>query len=738
MSAERPMQAARRALAEMQAKASAPPPPPRNLHAPRGKVPRGIMGLVKKTGGVLHAQRAGTWEAEQRRDVRGWLMGSPAWALSMAFHLLAAVVLMNVVYFARRGSISQIFRVTLSAAAPGGLQQGDQDNGINGKDNEDAPPAGPIDPDAPPGNVNVPAEPVAAPLPLSVDVGPSGGGEGPGGIYTGRGGEGRGDMLRRFGGDGVSEQAVADGLAWLAAHQDADGSWDPAGYSRHCPKNDVCADGRPDGYFGYFDGYRSAITGCVLLAFLGAGYTHQDRQMHPDPGAGPSSNPFAGTVDRALQYLTRRQRTDGGLVSGEREMERALYSHGMAAFALVEAYSLTKDPRLKPHAQLAVAFSVAYQQDTGGWDYGILKTGRSDTSITSWHVMIMRSARAAGLVVPKRAWERVRGFMEAVLDPRKGTIGYEIEPPNMQVGPGCNAMVASGWLSRMYLGMPDDHQLQGKFAETLLKSPPRFDNQWGRCNHWSMLRDGPGHTHWSLYYTYYATLALFHHGGDAWEKWNTLMRECTLKTQKKDRHAKGSWDPVTSDAAWGGRTYATAMNVINLEVYYRYLPCYQVGAEFGLSPLASKQEWDETAKTIAKGTFHVRPGAKSTDPAAPAAERTKEALLEDLKSADMMTRRNAAKELAARHDAATIPAMIAAALGEKTSLKPVLVEYLGEFGEDERILDFLIEQLASTVPRIKSAASDALAKATGTDIGPYPTEWREWRRKRALEQKGKK
>ena len=81
----------------------------------------------------------------------------------------------------------------------------------------------------------------------------------------------------------------------------------------------------------------------------------------------------------------------------------------------------------------------------------------------------------------------------------------------------------------------------------------------------------------SYYYCYTATLALFNVGGKTWEAWNTLLQQKVLPLQDRDPHSSGSWAPEPN---WvgrsGGRIYSTAINVLTLEVYYRYRPVFAV------------------------------------------------------------------------------------------------------------------------------------------------------------------
>ena len=82
----------------------------------------------------------------------------------------------------------------------------------------------------------------------------------------------RADALKRFGGDRETERAVADGLAWLAAHQRKDGVWDRRAFDKLCPANDRCTQTAVEQRDRGGDVGLSAL---AALAFLGAGHTHQ-------------------------------------------------------------------------------------------------------------------------------------------------------------------------------------------------------------------------------------------------------------------------------------------------------------------------------------------------------------------------------------------------------------------------------------------------------------------------------
>src|SRR5690606_20895936 len=82
------------------------------------------------------------------------------------------------------------------------------------------------------------------------------------------------------------------------------------------------------------------------------------------------------------------------------------------------------------------------------------------------------------------------------------------------------------------------------------------------------------------YYNYYATQVVFQYtGGEGplWDRWNKKMRDTLVGSRDVKGHARGSWAPQGGDhgRAKGGRLYATALNCMTLEVYYRVLPIYQ-------------------------------------------------------------------------------------------------------------------------------------------------------------------
>ncbi|MFH1266905.1 MAG: hypothetical protein ABIK89_14345, partial [Planctomycetota bacterium] len=79
----------------------------------------------------------------------------------------------------------------------------------------------------------------------------------------------------------------------------------------------------------------------------------------------------------------------------------------------------------------------------------------------------------------------------------------------------------------------------------------------------------------NMYYNYYATQVMRHWGGPEWEKWNPKMRDYLVATQSNQGTESGSWYFAGGHGETGGRLYNTAVALMTLEVYYRYMPLYR-------------------------------------------------------------------------------------------------------------------------------------------------------------------
>jgi len=393
-----------------------------------------------------------------------------------------------------------------------------------------------------------------------------------------------------YGASPESENAVDLALEWLAKHQRRDGSWcfNHRTGSHDC---EACPCGNPGSHPQALNG----ATALVLLAYLGAGYTHLDGQYQEQIAGG-------------LRYLIEAQKSDGSLM----DMQGRMYSHGLATFALCEALAMTRYDYYKPApltkvpdttkidtdqlatadtpvvdvddpfsvaaarlealatapadasspveldelnraAQLGILFIENAQHVRGGWRYTPGEPG--DTSVVGWQMMALKSACLAGLDVNPRTLKKAVGFLDYVSDDRIGSCyGYTNgnRQRNVDIRRSINATTPIGLLCRMYTGW--DHGERGLKVGTA-----RLE----KC-----AQRGKG-----MYFYYYATQVMHHYDGPAWQSWNVWMRDYLVKTQNQKGAETGSWF-FTGPHDNAGRLYCTAMATMTLEVYYRYSPIY--------------------------------------------------------------------------------------------------------------------------------------------------------------------
>jgi hypothetical protein len=349
-------------------------------------------------------------------------------------------------------------------------------------------------------------------------------------------GKGKGQLLRAGGGNEASELAVAKALKWLAEHQMPNGGWNFNHTLAPSCKGQCRNPGTETEAW-------NAATGLALLPFLGAGQTHKEGK-------------YKQTVARGLMFLvSRMQRSPqgGSLYEGGRGR---MYSHGICAIALCEAYAMTKDRYLYEPAQAAVNF-IVYAQDPvgGGWRYEPRQKG--DTSVVGWQIMALKSAHLAYLQIPPITIKKASQFLDHVQSNSGANYGY--------TDPGAGpATTAIGLLCRMMLGWKKETPALERGVQWLSNQGPNINPGGGTAN---------------MYYNYYATQVLRHWEGELWDKWNVKMRDSLIQTQAKQGHEDGSWfftGEHGTDVA--GRLYCTAMATMILEVYYRHMPIYRTQA----------------------------------------------------------------------------------------------------------------------------------------------------------------
>ena len=300
-------------------------------------------------------------------------------------------------------------------------------------------------------------------------------------------------------------RSVDRGLARLATLQQPDGSFGSERYGRHV-----------------------GITSLACLAFMADGHL-------PDRG------PYGEVVRRGLDFVLDHA-TESGLIAADTS-HGPMYGHGFATLFLGEIYGMTGDPRCREALLKAVRLIVNTQNHEGGWRYHPVPVD-ADISVTICQVMALRSARNAGLSVPKTTIDRAVVYVRQCQNPADGGFRYKLS-----AGGSAFPRSAAGVATLFYAGIYEDQAIDRGLA---------YVRRNGMQNRYR----GGGHYFYGIYY---AAQAMFLAGGDHWADWFPATREDLLANQNAD----GTWDSNH------GASYATAMSLLVLQVPNRLLPIFQ-------------------------------------------------------------------------------------------------------------------------------------------------------------------
>lgn len=369
------------------------------------------------------------------------------------------------------------------------------------------------------------------------------------GLYDKRTQANREQWIVNYGGSAISEGAVTDGLEWLARHQAPEGFWSSEclgnGEHSQCQRRDPCT--------GEGDRYEMALTGLALLAFQAGGhYYFNDAE-------------YSEVVRKGLDWMVANQGSKGGLIGTHDKggysvyHKHYMYEHGIASFALNEACAIARalnepdEVRYRDAAQRAVDFIEDNQHSDGGWRYTPDLLEESDTSVTGWQVLALKAALEAGLDVDEYCVQNARTYFHSRETGENGRTGYN----NRNVM--TDATTGLGMLARQFLFDEADSALIPEAAAYLADMAQA---KWGQQ------RDIEENADYYLWYN--CTLAMFHAGGEPWQRWNSIIRDTVISLQRHSGCERGSWDPSSKWGNKGGRIYTTALAVLTLEVYYRY------------------------------------------------------------------------------------------------------------------------------------------------------------------------
>ncbi len=311
------------------------------------------------------------------------------------------------------------------------------------------------------------------------------------------------------------EEAVRRGFEYLRRQQKPDGSFGEGRYGEHIGVSSLCG-----------------------IAYMADGNV---------PGRGD----FADCVQKTLDFVLAHASETGLLVSDE--THGPMYDHGFATLFLGEIYGMNnQDDRVRDALVRAVQLIVASQNDEGGWRYNPVPAD-ADVSVTICQIMGLRSARNAGIKVPKSTIDDAVKYVRECQNP-DGGFRYMRDS-----GGSLWPRTAAGVASLYYAGVYEDESI-ARGLEYLRKNAfPRGGAPGGPM--------GAGFMQPHYFYGhYYAVQAMYLAGGEHWRTWWPAIRDELIARQNPD----GSWSDAQS-----GNAYGTAMALIVLQMPKRYLPIFQ-------------------------------------------------------------------------------------------------------------------------------------------------------------------
>ncbi len=389
-------------------------------------------------------------------------------------------------------------------------------------------------------------------------------------IYARRTGAQKKRAMKIYGADERNEQTVGKALDWLAANQNPDGSW------------------------GVYGPTKNFLTAQATLAFLAHGDT-------------PKSAKFGSVLIKAIKYLLSQVKP-GRITSGS-----PYYTHPIVAYALSEAYGITRIPKVKEAMDESIKVIMNGITKRGGFYPGydrrprIVKrdpyTGRMpkgtqteplcNLDFAGWNYQALKAAFAAGCDVPglEKTMELAIKGLKYHARPVKAGGGFGVSPKN-------NPDFGMTGVGILCLGLyGEDKSKESREAYKWIK-----DNNREGLTNCSWKYDKKVHDKYkqaftyALYTWYYQTQMLFQkekgHGG-IWGKWNRSFSRALIREQEKDGHWSSPaqkygqhLDPTQTTAEWTRvkqfkdpkdlYIYATTICCLTLEVYYRYLPTYKL------------------------------------------------------------------------------------------------------------------------------------------------------------------
>jgi hypothetical protein len=288
-----------------------------------------------------------------------------------------------------------------------------------------------------------------------------------------------------------TDEAIKNGLAWLAGCQNSDGSYGTAAYRGNI-----------------------AVTSLAGLAFMAS-------------GSSPGRGPYGPQIDKALAYVMRNTASTGFIAVHATSTHGPMYSHGFGTLFLAEAYGMTHRPEIRDKLQKAVRLIIDSQNVEGGWRYQPVRND-ADLSVTICQINALRAARNAGLFVPK---ETVDACIRYVKRSQNADGGFRYM---LQAG-------ASSEFPRSAAGVVA-LQSAGEYGSKEVRDGIAYLRRFSH----GLRPVGRRNNHY-FYGQYYAAQAMWLEGGEPWAEWYPAIRNELIQRQS----ASGYWSDTGVCSEYG-------------------------------------------------------------------------------------------------------------------------------------------------------------------------------------------
>lgn len=336
-------------------------------------------------------------------------------------------------------------------------------------------------------------------------------------------------VMEGRGGDAKTVYAVDRGLKWLRYHQEEDGSWDPEVYS-----------GDTAHEFGGDPRTRVGLTALAVAAFLSDGNTE-------------TAGRYSDTVSSGVNYLLASRDRLGQFGKVEDSPAISLFNHSVAVLVLAENYILSEgrnEDELRLGAGRLVSLIHRIPSDAGHGTYG-----------ETWTAMALRTYLMTGLAGEEERLLTREVENRVALLARDEIAGGGLRPGG--VPPLYSASI--GAVGALF-SEDEAWTLQGGLEEPEAPSDAVPFPDRKKPETLFALLDDPGLREPS--FLFFITTALCEEPPAVWSEWNARVKGLLLADQNRD----GFW-PAGGDWPWidGGDIYTTSLNILTLQVYYRFI-----------------------------------------------------------------------------------------------------------------------------------------------------------------------